>query len=158
LHSPIYTPVASLETDGQIVAEFTGGFKRVPCEDPAVILIENNRMAGFKGGQHWVEQYEKQLAATAERFGENAYIVDSWHGGTHPRAEFMQDLLGNGCASVMHFHLGRTTGKTGDYLSAEISNHTLEVGGRKIYEDGKLMIRDDPKIEAAAEQYGLSDW
>lgn len=161
LHSPIYTPVASLEAEGQIVAEFTGGFKRIPCEDPAVMVIENNRMVDFTGGpgaKPWIEQYRARLADTAQRFGESASIVDSWHGGTHPKAEFMQDLLGNGCTAVMHFHLGRTTGKTGDYLSAEISHHTLEVDGRRIYKGGKIMIWDDPKIEAAAEQYGLSDW
>lgn len=52
----------------------------------------------------------------------------------------------------MHFHLGRLK----DPISAGISHHTVEVDGRKVVEAGRLLILDDPKIKAAAEQYGVA--
>ena len=47
---------------------------------------------------------------------------------------------------------------SGDYISTEISNFTLEIDGQKIYKDGRPMILDDPKLREAAETFGLSDW
>jgi hypothetical protein len=54
---------------------------------------------------------------------------------------------------LMHFHVGRTL----DPISAGVLNHTVEVDGRKLYEGGKLLLLDDPKIREAAAHYGIED-
>jgi len=158
-HSGAYTPIASTEAEGQLVSQFTGGPARIPCEDPPVLAIEGNRIASIEGGRddpRWVEQYRRDLDAKTQRFGERASVVDSFHGGAHPSAEFVRSILGNGCPLYMHFHLGRTTGKPGDYLAAELSEYTLEVDGKVLFDRGQLAILDDPEIQATVHRLAPS--
>jgi len=160
-HSGAYCPAASGEAEGVIVCEYTGGATRSPCYDPPMIFVKKNKITGIEGGRHlrrWVELYRNDLDQKVKRFGERARIVDSWHGGANPGAECIPGIIGNGGTRMMHFHLGRTTGKSGDYIAAEISNYTLEVNGKKIYENGKLSVLDHPKIKSAAERHHLEGW
>jgi hypothetical protein len=155
-HSGAYRPAAVADTEGAIVCEYTGGASRLPCYDPPVIEVAKNRITEIRGGRHlrrWTDEYRSSLEDKVRRFGEAATVVDSWHGGANPRAEAIPGIVGNGGTRMMHFHLGRTTGKSGDYLAAEISHHTLEVNGEKIYENGKLCILDHPKLKAAADRF-----
>ena len=160
-HSGAYRPSAVADTEGVVVCEYTGGASRLPCYDPPVIEVAKNRIADIRGGRHlrrWTDEYRSSFDDKVRRFGEAATMVDSWHGGANPRAEAIPGIVGNGGTRMMHFHLGRTTGKSGDYLAAEISHHTLEVGGEKIYENGKLCILDHQKVRAAAGRFGLEGW
>ena len=54
----------------------------------------------------------------------------------------------------MHFH-ARTLGGN---FGATIAKQTIELDGTNIFEHGKLMILDDPKLQDAAEGYGVEDW
>jgi len=160
-HSGAYRPSAVADTEGVVVCEYTGGASRLPCYDPPVIEVAKNRIADIRGGRHlrrWTDEYRSSFDDKARRFGDAATVVDSWHGGANPRAETIPGIVGNGGTRMMHFHLGRTTGKSGDYLAAEISYHTLEVDGEKIYENGNLCILDHPKVRAAAGRFGLEGW
>lgn len=152
-HGSVYRPVASLEANGVIVGQFTGGSRRVPVETPPIFVIEKNELVTIEGeakAQVLIEQYKRNLDVLVGRFGKNATLVDSWHGGTHPRAEPAQNLLGNACTQYMHFHLGRTTGIPGDYITAEISDHTIEIDGRPIYKNGELLVLDEPELQSIA--------
>ncbi len=142
-HGSIHRPVASLEAQGVIAGQFTGGGRRIPVESSPIFVVEKNEIVTIEGdarAQPLIAQYRRNLDALVERFGKNAVLVDSWHGGTHPRAEPAQNLLGNACTQYMHFHLGRTTGIPGDYISTEISNHSLQIDGKPVYEHGKLLL------------------
>lgn len=155
-HSGAYRPVATAEAEGVIVCEYTGGASRLPCYDPPVIYVEKNEITRIEGGRHlrrWLDQYRSGLEEKVQRFGEAARVLDSWHGGANPKAECIPGIVGNGGTRMMHFHLGRTTGKSGDYLAAEISHHTLEIDGKKVYENGKLAILEHPKVKSAAATY-----
>lgn len=153
-HSGAYCPAASESAEGIIVCEYTGGSARRPCYNPPVISIENNRVVSIEAGRNsrfWVDQYKDGLDEKVQRFGEKARTVDSWHGGANPAAECIPGLLGYGGTRMMHFHLGRTAGRSGDYLAAEISHHNLKLDGHKIYENGKLVILNHPKVKSALE-------
>src|SRR5581483_1642860 len=94
-HSGAYTPVASLEAAGEIVVQYTGGFKRLPCDRPARYVIQANQLVTIEAtdvDRHWADRLQQELDEKQQRFGEKATIVDSWHGGAHPAAESRPDL------------------------------------------------------------------
>jgi hypothetical protein len=103
------------------------------------------------GGKR-VEELKELLGEKVKRYGDKANILDSWHGGMHPKAENRPGAVSE--TVTMHFHVGRLV----DPYSASISEQTVDVDGKKIYENGKLMILDDPKLRAAAEACRINDW
>jgi hypothetical protein len=153
-YSHAYVPVASAHAEGTLVVDYTGGAMREPAYDPPHLFIERNKIAHIKGGRHrrkWVDEYRSALERQVERFGESALILDSWHGGANPAAVPIPEFTGTASPKVMHFHVGRTTGRSGDYASANIGLFTLEVDGRRIIEAGRLLILDQLKTKEAVD-------
>jgi hypothetical protein len=73
----------------------------------------------------------------------------------NPRAD--SDPAGIGATSTterMHFH-ARTLGGN---FGATIGKQTVELDGRLLFRDGKLMVLDDPELRDAAQRYGVEDW
>ncbi len=157
-HAGAYRPIATVEGQGRLSCDYTGGPSRIPCDGPPVLVFEDNRLVGFEGpavASKAIEGFESSLAKLDSRFGAAARILDSFHGGCHPWAEYKTSLVGNGCTRNMHFHIGRTTGKSGDYIAAEIGPYTLTLDGTTIYRNGTLAILDDPLVMSAARDFGL---
>ena len=155
-----YRSVASTDAEGRVVVPFASGLSRIPSDEPAVLVVENNQVTaveGSRGESRETEELRRGVDDLVARFGEPGRVVDSFHGGGHPTAEFRSGSVGNACSRVMHFHIGRTTGRGGDYLNPEIADHTFELDGQVIYRDGKLaFLQDDPVIQAAAERFDVS--
>jgi hypothetical protein len=159
--SGAYMPVASQEAEGVIVVEWVAMSALEPAYDPPHVVVQHNKIAGVEGGSHikkWVKEYHEAFEGLVKRFGDNALLLDSWHGGAHPKAVNIPGMVGTGGTRHMHFHMGRTTGKTGDYQGGQIKYFTMEVDGKKIYDTGRLALLDHPKITAAAERCGLENW
>src|SRR6266545_6598536 len=153
----VYTPVGSVGAEGKIVTEYINMRDAVPWEHPAVLTVRDNKIVKVEGGDE-AKRFEAEMQDNVKRFGENAAVIDSWHGGMNPKARVptpdnraLQGATSGG--AMMHFHAGRTL----DPVSAGILFHTIEVDGRKLYERGKLLILDDPKIQEAAHRHGIED-
>ena len=136
----VYAPVGSMKAHGKVVVEYINIVDTVPWEEPAVITIENDRVVAVEGGDR-AQQLERELLVAAQGSGENARVLDSWHGGMNPAARVptAQNPTLRGATSspaLMHFHLGRLKRP----ISAGILNHRVEIDGRKIFEDGRLVI------------------
>jgi hypothetical protein len=153
----VYTPVGCLSADGTIVAEYINMRDAVPWPQPAFLTVKDSRVVKIDGGDE-ASRIEREVEANVRSSGDNGRVIDSWHGGMNPKARVptAEDPSLQGATSgpgMMHFHLGRIL----EPISAGVLNHTVEVDGRKIYENGKLLILDDPTIRTAANQYGVED-
>jgi leucyl aminopeptidase (aminopeptidase T) len=152
----VFSPVGAVDAEGTIVMEYVNMRDSRPWDAPAIITVKDNRITDVDPKGEEAKRFAAELDAAVKRFGDNATVIDSWHGGMNPRARVPTaenpSLVGvTSGAAMMHFHAGRTT----DPLSAGLLNHTIEVDGRRIYEGGKLLILDDPAIQEAARQYGV---
>ena len=153
----VYTPVGCLSADGTIVTEYINMRDATPWEQPAVLTVQNSRVVKVEGGEE-ARRFGAEMEENAKRHGDNAAIIDSWHGGMNPKARVPSPenraLQGaTSGAAMMHFHVGRIL----EPVSAGVLFPTIELDGRKLYEGGKLLILDDPKIQEAARQAGVED-
>ncbi|MPZ14130.1 MAG: hypothetical protein GEU73_06845 [Chloroflexi bacterium] len=151
----VYTPVGAINAQGKIVSDSPNAEDREggPPE-PVTFVFEDNRIVRIEGGER-AERVRQRIEEMVQTFGDNARTLDSWHGGMNPKAD--PDPMGIGAISTterMHFHAQTLGGNFG----ATVRNQTIEMDGRKIYENGKLMVLDDPKIVEAANRYGIEDW
>lgn len=142
----VYAPVGSIRANGTVVTEYINIVDTAPWEEPAVVSIENDRVVHVAGGDR-ANQLTRELQEASQGFGENAKILDSWHGGMNPAARVptAQNPSLRGATSsqaLMHFHLGRLKRP----ISAGILNHTVELDGRKIFENGRLVVLDQPAL------------
>lgn len=153
----VYTPVGSIDAEGTIVAEYINIRDSQPWDQTARLTVKNSRVVKVEGGAE-AERLETEIEENVKKYGDNATIIDSWHGGMNPKARVPtpENRVLQGATSgpgLMHFHVGRTL----EPVSAGILYHTVELDGRKIYEGGKLLALDDPKIHQAARRYGVED-
>lgn len=152
-----YLPVASTEAEGTIDVEWLGGRAELhPAHDPPCLEIKQNKISSIGGGlqeRQWVDEYWAATESLVQRFGDKALVVDSWHSGAHPWSSSWA-----GGTRHLHFHMGRTSGKLGDFVFVGIKDYTLTVDGQAIVKDGRLAILDHPKVKSAAERYDVEDW
>lgn len=154
----VYTPVGCLDAEGTIVCEFINIRDTLPWERPATLVVRDSQVVSVSGEDE-ANQLEAQIAANTERHGQNGRVIDSWHGGMNPRARVPtaenRSLQGATSGSaLMHFHVGRIN----EPISAGILFPTVEVDDHRIYENGALMVLDDPRLAATARALGLEEW
>ncbi len=153
----VYTPVGCLSADGRIVMEYVNMRDSAPWQQPAILTVKDSQVVKIEGGDD-ARRVEREVEANVTAYGDNGSVIDSWHGGMNPKARVptAEDASLQGATSgpaLMHFHLGRIL----EPISAGILRHTVEVDQRKIYENGKVLILDDPKVEEAGGRYGVED-
>ena len=155
-HSPAYLPVGSTDAEGLIVVEWMDGTKLNAAHDPAYLEIAGNRIKGIAGGlqeTRWLDEFWAATESIIERFGDQGLVIDSWHSGTHP-----QTTSWAGGTRHLHFHVGRTSGRVGDFVWAGIKYFSLSVDDQPVSANGRLAILDHPRVRSAAERYGFEDW
>ena len=147
----VHTPLMSSETEGVIVvdhANVRGGFRPI---EPLKIELNDGRVTAIHGGED-AGTIIKELEKT------DGYL-DSWHAGTNPKTilPVKKDedpsawwAFAHCSPMVLHFHLGRTHAP----VNVATFNQTIYVDGRKIYDEGKLAILDEAKLEQAAKNFG----
>lgn len=151
----VYTPVGAINAQGTSVADAPNAEDRESgTVDPVTFFVENNRIVRIEGGER-ADRIRQRIEEMARTFGDNAWTIDSWHGGMNPKAD--PDPAGIGAISTterVHFH-ARTLGGN---FGATVSHQTIDLDGRPLFRDGKLAILDDPRIAEAARQFGIEDW
>lgn len=150
----VFTPVGSAGANGKIVMEYLNIRDTNPWPEAAVITIENDKIKTVEGGR--AEQVTRMIEENIRAYGEKATFLDSWHGGMNPGARIPspenRSLRGaTSGPAMMHFHLGRTK----DPISAGNLFNAVELDGRKIIDNGKLLILEDQKILEAKRNFSL---
>jgi hypothetical protein len=161
----VYAPVGSGEAQGTVAFDHPGLASKEPFPSALLLSIKDNMLTGLEwagaaptevkdGDTQTVwskEQFEGLLAANEAKAGrEKAYIVDSWHGGMHPRAEKRPGQLSE--PRTMHVHIGRLA----NTLSAYLSDQTVVLDGeRTMFENGSLSLLKEPDFQALAGEYGV---
>jgi leucyl aminopeptidase (aminopeptidase T) len=151
----VFTPVGSKRANGKIIMEYVNIKDNYPWDEVASITIENDEIKRIEGGER-AEQLSRSIEDNARKYGERAAFLDSWHGGMNPgaRTPSPDDWSLRGATSspaMMHFHLGRTK----DPISAGNLFASIELDGRKVIDDGKLLILEDEEILEARKSLEL---
>ena len=161
----VYSPVGSTDAHGVIAFDHPGIADKDLFENPIVITVEENMVTDIEwreeaarpaqrddatGSTVWTrEGLVRLLEANAEKYGhERAYVVDSWHGGMHPKAEKRPGQQSD--TKTMHFHIGRVPSARSTYMS----DQTIALDGVPFWENGRSMLLDDPAVQAMAAEYG----
>ena len=163
----VYAPVGSADANGVIAFDHPGFADKERFANPMMLTVTDSvltdiawREEGARPGARddatgntvWTrEQLVALLDANAERYGrDRAYVVDSWHGGMHPKAVKRGGQQSN--QDTMHFHIGRVPAA----LSAYVSDQTIELDGVPFWASGRSALLDEPEIKAMAAEYGAS--
>jgi len=161
----VYAPVGSTEANGVIAFDHPGFADKERFQNPMMLTVEDSMLTGIEwreesaregqrddptGSTVWTrDQLVKVLEANVEKYGaERSNVVDSWHGGMHPKAVRKGGQQSN--ANTMHFHIGRVPAAR----SAYVSDQTIMLDGKPFWVDGRSALMDDPEIKAMAAEYG----
>ena len=114
-------------------------------DTPVTAHFEGNRITSFTGAPDMVAAVEAHYADVAERFGLDAYNIDSWHAGIHPLMAYegsaaADPLRWSGTVfqhqRILHFHTCGT-GPPGE-ICWMILDPTIRIDGVALWENGKL--------------------
>jgi hypothetical protein len=122
--------------------------------------VKDGRFTGFDGSRAEVARVENYLKGIGDRYGQDPYIVNSWHGGINPQAftprrdvddlGHWQMLVHNNPRSL-HFHV------IGDDVPGELSlpiiDHTVIIDGEAYWEKGRFALLDRPAAREAAAKW-----
>jgi hypothetical protein len=139
----VHRPIGSDDAEGVIVVEACSG-PPLEINDPPSAIVEGNQIVRVEGGPD-AAVYQEALDESRRKWGDGAYTLDSWHGGLHPYAPDVPGLAGQGCVGRMHFHVGKTQVRVG----ADLRNYSLEVDGKLLIDQGRLVMLDDPEVKRA---------
>lgn len=81
----VYTPVGVIHAEGKIVADGPDAEERGggPPE-PVTFFVEDNRIMRIAGDER-AERVRQRIEENAQTLGDNAWTIDSWHGGMNPK-------------------------------------------------------------------------
>ena len=163
----VYAPVGSADANGVIAFDHPGFADKERFGNPMMLTVTDSVLTDIAwreeparpgqrddatGNTVWTrEQLVALLEANAEKYGsDRAYVVDSWHGGMHPKAVKRGGQQSN--QDTMHFHVGRVPAA----VSAYVSDQTIELDGVPFWANGHSALLDEPEIKAMAAEYGAS--
>lgn len=150
----VHTPLMSVRAEGVIVVDHASISGFISTAEPVRIELKDGRVTSISGGDE-AGKIREELAKTDG-------FLDSWHAGTNPKTILPHNrkvdprawwVYAHCSPMVLHFHLGRSHAP----VNVATFNQTLYVDGRKIYEEGRLAILEDTKVEAAAKRFGDPD-
>ena len=132
----------------------------LPIEAPVIAEVAGGRIGDLDGPADLVARIRAHYATVADKFSIAPDIVHSWHAGLHPA---------NGCSASIHEDADRWSNSAftnprflhlhtcGDYPPGEITwmvlDPSVEVDGRKLWQDGALRPQDFLGLKAC-----LEDW
>ncbi len=161
----VYAPVGSTAANGTIAFDHPGFADKERFINPMMLTVKDSMLTDIdwreeparpgqkddaSGNTVWTrDQLVDVLASNEEKFGhDRTYVVDSWHGGMHPKAVKKGGQQSN--QSTMHFHIGRVPSAR----SAYVSDQTITLDGKPFWEKGRASVLDDPAIRGLAKEYG----
>ena len=163
----VYAPVGSMDASGVIAFDHPGFADKERFANPMMLTVTDSVLTDIAwreeparpgargdatGNTVWTrEQLVALIEANAEKYGsDRASVVDSWHGGMHPKALKRGGQQSN--QDTMHFHVGRVPAA----VSAYVSDQTIELDGVPFWSNGRSALLDEPEIKAMAAEYGAS--
>jgi hypothetical protein len=123
--------------------------------------VQNGRFAGFEGpSSDDAARVKRYLTEIGERYSQDPFVVNSWHGGINPQAftprrdvddlAHWQTLVHNNPRSL-HFHV------IGDDVPGELSlpiiDHTVVVDGDVYWDKGRFSLLERPAARDAAARW-----
>lgn len=159
----VYAPVPSAGANGVLAFDHSGLLDKDRWPNPMTFTIEDNMLTGMEwtegvkrgdpdpGTQTiWSLEHFQQLLDknVAQHGADKANILDSWHGGMHPKAEKRSGQLSE--TKTMHFHIGRIT----DTLSVYMSDQSITLDETPMFINGELALLKEPAIQDLARGYG----
>lgn len=142
----VHSPVMALATEGVIVADHLAGFKQMNKPAPLRLELKEGRVVSITGG----DAEGAMIAAIGRTDG----YIDSWHAGVNPmtvvpiaRAENPTEWYSYSHCSptIIHFHVGRSNAP----IDVACFHHTTIIDGTQLYDNGRLLIWDDPEVAQA---------
>ncbi|MDW8003016.1 MAG: hypothetical protein RMJ39_10235 [Deltaproteobacteria bacterium] len=134
-------------------------------KEPITVTVKDSKMVKIEGGEE-----AKKLSAffqyLSKFLGDKTYDFNCFHFGVHPNAKvdlhtcphiLYHRIIDHSHTSNIHFHLGAPP-PTDEYpywvhCTGDIRDATLKIGDTLIYENGRLLVLDDPYIKKVAEKY-----
>ncbi len=161
----VYTPVGSVGANGTIAFDHPGMADKDLFHNPMMLTVKDGMLTDIEwreeparpgqkddpaGNTVWTrEQLVRLIEANEEKYGhERAWVVDSWHGGMHPKAQRRPGQQSN--MDSMHFHIGSVP----NARSAYVSHQTVLLDGKVFWDKGRPALLNDPAIKDLAREYG----
>ena len=147
----VHSPVVAVATEGVIVADHIAGFGGMP--DPVRLELKEGRVVSIEGGDPDGPMHRS--------LGGTDGFIDSWHAGVNPKTIVpvaradnpVQWYSYSHCSPmIVHFHVGRSHAP----VDVACFDQTIEIDGRRVYEEGRLAIWDEPGVESAANAAGMA--
>jgi hypothetical protein len=169
LHTfPIGThrPTSALSANGKIAIRWLVSSQNhdvgegLYLDDFVIGHVRDGRFTDFDGPAANVVRVKQYLTEIGERYGQDPFVVNSWHGGINPQAftprrdvddlAHWQTLVHNNPRSL-HFHV------IGDNVPGELSlpiiDHTVVVDGDVYWNKGRFSLLDRPAAREAAAKW-----
>ncbi|MDB5795055.1 MAG: hypothetical protein JWR25_1434 [Noviherbaspirillum sp.] len=139
----VYSPVGVVGVEGRLCVQYVNEIDNLAWEDPVTVTISDSRIVGLRGSGPHKAVLEHLLEARRARYGEQAMMLDSWHGGMNPRARTptADDPRLEGARTgpaLMHAHLGSQL----DTISAGMLHAVVEVDGHILFDRGQCRLFD----------------
>jgi hypothetical protein len=140
----VHSPVMAVATQGIIVADHIAGFGFMSKTNPIKLELRKGRVVSIQGG----DDEGRMISKLNKTDG----FIDSWHAGVNPMTVVPYGRSSNPvewysyshCSPmIVHFHVGRSTAP----IDAACFHQSITIDGRKIYDEGQLMLWDDPEVE-----------
>ena len=161
----VYSPVGSTAANGLIAFDHPGMADKERFHNPMMLTIKDSMLTDIEWREeparpsqkddatgntiHTREQLVRVLQTNEEKYGhDRAYVLDSWHGGMHPKAVKRGGQQSN--QDTMHFHVGNVPSARSMYSS----DQTIRLDGKRFWDNGRCVLLDDPEIKAMAAEYG----
>jgi len=122
--------------------------------------VQDGRFSNFEGNSDDTGRVKRYLTEIGERYHQDPFVVNSWHGGINPQAftprrdvddlAHWQTLVHNNPRSL-HFHV------IGDDVPGELSlpviDHTVVVDDQVYWDKGRFSLLDRPAARDAAAKW-----
>ncbi len=124
--------------------------------------VQDGRFADFEGDSEDTGRVKRYLTEIGERYRQDPFVVNSWHGGINPQAftprrdvddlAHWQTLVHNNPRSL-HFHV------IGDDVPGELSlpiiDHTVVVDDQVYWDKGRFSLLERPAARDAAAKWDV---
>ena len=137
----VFSPVGVMGAEGKVAVQYINELDDLAWDDPVIAVIRNGRVSALEGDGPHRGVLERLLEEKQQVYGDQALMLDSWHGGMNPEARVpsIDDPRLEGARTspaLMHVHLGSQL----DTISAGMLNAIVEVDGKKIFEQGRCLL------------------
>lgn len=165
-----HRPTSALSAEGQIAIRWLVSSQNhdvgegLHLESVVLGKVSKGRFVDFEGKPDDVRRVKEYLTDIGNRYEQDPFVVNSWHGGINPQAftprrdiddlAHWQTLVHNNPRSL-HFHV--IGADVPGELSLPVIDHTVEVDGQIYWDKGQFVLLKRPSIQEAAIKWHAQD-